>query len=199
MLEKDAADLVAFLEQNGLEVYVDGGWAVDAVLGVQTRHHDDLDIAMPHAQVPRVRRLLSMRGFHERPRDDSWECNFVLADESGRRLDVHAYTLDAAGLNIGGVPYQREHLTGRGVIAGYTVRCVPPDWLVRFHTGYDLDDNDWHDVRLLCERFQIPVPDEYSTFRDQACVISPGRPRARVDPAVTLRQEQLTTSTPPRR
>jgi len=36
---------------------------------------------------------------------------------------------------------------------------------VKFHTGYELDDNDWHDVRLLCERFQIAVPDEYLKFR----------------------------------
>ena len=83
MLEKDAADLIAFLEENGLEVYVDGGWAVDAVLGEQTRPHDDLDIAMPHAQVSRLRAILSTRGFHEHHRDDSWECNFVLTDEAG--------------------------------------------------------------------------------------------------------------------
>ena len=165
VLEKDAADLIALLEENGLEVYVDGGWGVDAVLGEQTRPHDDLDIAMPHAQVPRLRALLSTRGFREQPRDDSWECNFVLADEAGHRLDVHSYTLDAAGLNVGGVPYSSEQLTGHGVIGGYPVRCVPPEWLVRFHTGYELDDRDWHDVRLLCERFQIPVPDEYLKFR----------------------------------
>ena len=165
VLEKDAADLLALLEQSGLEVYVDGGWAVDAVLGAQTRPHDDLDIAMPHGQVPRLRALLGTRGFREQRRGDSWECNFVLADEAGRRLDVHAYTLDAAGLNIGGVPYTGEQLTGYGVIGGYPVRCIAPEWLVRFHTGYELDDNDWHDVRLLCERFQIAVPDEYLKFR----------------------------------
>jgi lincosamide nucleotidyltransferase A/C/D/E len=165
VLEKDAAELIAFLVENGLEVYVDGGWAIDAVLGEQTRPHDDLDIAMPHAQVPRLRALLSPRGFREEPRDDSWECNFVLADEAGRRLDVHSYTLDAAGLNLGGVPYRAEHLTGRGVIDGYPVRCIPPEWLVKFHTGYELDDNDWRDVRRLCERFHIPVPDEYLKFK----------------------------------
>jgi lincosamide nucleotidyltransferase A/C/D/E len=165
VLEKDASDLIALLERNGLDVYVDGGWAVDAVLGEQTRPHDDLDIALPHAQVARLRALLSTRGFCEQHRDDSWECNFVLADEAGRRLDVHSYTLDAAGVNVGGVPYIGEHLTGRGVIGGYPVRCVPPVWLVKFHTGYESDDNDWHDVRLLCERFQIAVPDEYLRFR----------------------------------
>ena len=165
MLEKDAAELIAFLDENGLELYVDGGWAIDAVLGEQTRPHDDLDIAMSHAQVPRLRALLSARGFREQHHDDRRECNFVLADQAGRRLDVHSYTLDAAGLNVGGVPYRAEHLTGRGVIAGYPVRCIPPEWLVKFHTGYELDDNDWDDVRRLCERFQIPVPDEYSKFK----------------------------------
>jgi lincosamide nucleotidyltransferase A/C/D/E len=165
VLEKDAADLIALWEKNGLEVYVDGGWAVDAVLGEQTRPRDDLDIAVPHAQVSRLRALLRTRGFREQRRDDSWECNFVLADEAGRRLDVHSYTLDAPGLNVGGVPYSGEQLTGHGVIGGYRVRCIPPEWLVRFHTGYELDDTDWHDVRLLCERSQIAVPDEYLKFR----------------------------------
>ena len=164
MVEKDVADLIALLEQHGVEVYVDGGWAVDALLGAQTRPLDDLDIALPHAHVPRLRALLGSRGFREQPRDDSWECNFVLADEAGRRLDVHSFTLDATGLNVGGVPYSGEQLTGRGVIDGYPVRCVSPEWLVKFHTGYELDDNDWHDVRLLCDRFQIAVPDEYVKF-----------------------------------
>jgi lincosamide nucleotidyltransferase A/C/D/E len=161
---KHVVDLIALVEQNGLEVYVDGGWAVDAVLEEQTRPHDDLDIALPHAQVPRLRTLLATRGFRGQRRDDSSEYNFVLADEAGRRLDVHSYTLDAAGLNVGGVAYIAEQLTGRGVIGGHPVRCISPEWLVKFHTGYDLDHKDWHDVRLLCERFQIAVPDEYLKF-----------------------------------
>jgi len=164
VIEKDAADLIALLEENGLEIYVDGGWAVDAVLGEQTRPHDDLDIALPHAQVPRLREFLGARGFREEHRGDSWECNFVLADDAGRRLDVHYYTLDSTGRNAGGVPYTSEQLTGRGTIGGYAVRCISPEWLVTFHTGYELDDKDLHDVRLLCERFQIAVPDEYAKF-----------------------------------
>jgi lincosamide nucleotidyltransferase A/C/D/E len=161
---KDVVDLVVFLEEHGVELYIDGGWAVDAVLGAQTRTHDDLDIALPHAQVPQARALLVARGFCERHRKDSWECNFVLSDALGRDLDVHSYTLDARGLNVGGVPYRAEQLTGRGVIGSHPVRCVSPEWLVRFHTGYEPDENDWHDVKLLCERFQIPVPDEYVKF-----------------------------------
>lgn len=157
----DAAGMVELLERHGVEVYVDGGWAVDAVLGAQTRPHDDLDIALPQAHVPAMRELLAARGYRDFARDDTWESNFVLADGQGRKVDVHSYTLDAAGNNVGGVPYTREHLTGRGVINGHTVRCIPPHWLVRFHTGYQLDENDFRDVTALCERFGIPLPAEY--------------------------------------
>jgi lincosamide nucleotidyltransferase A/C/D/E len=163
-----AAQLVQFLEQNDLEVYVDGGWAVDALLGEQTRLHDDLDIALPHKHVLSLRALLAARGFRERLRDGTWECNFVLVDEHGCRLDVHSYTLDDAGNNIYGVAYISDHLTGRGSINGYPVRCVSPAWLVKFHTGYELDENDYHDVRLLCERFGFAMPDEYRKFTQQS-------------------------------
>jgi lincosamide nucleotidyltransferase A/C/D/E len=156
--------MIQFLEQGGIEVYVDGGWAVDALLGRQTRIHDDLDIALPHQYVPRLRALLATRGFRDYPRDDNWECNFVLADHHGCRLDVHSYILDDAGNNIYGVPYMREHLAGRGSINGYPVRCISPEWLVKFHTGYELDENDYHDVRLLCERFGIDMPDQFRKF-----------------------------------
>lgn len=30
-----------------------------------------------------------------------------------------------------------------------------------FHLGYAHDENDAHDVRLLCERFGIELPDAY--------------------------------------
>ena len=165
MTETDAANHLAFLEQSGLEVYVEGGWAVDAVLGEQTRLPDDLDIALPQAQVPCLRALLTARGFREQRRDDNWECNFVLVDEAGCRLDVHSYTLDTSGRNVGGVPYVEEHLTGRGVIGGFPVRWISPEWLVKFHNRYKLDDHDWHDVRRLCDRFQIAVPEECLKFR----------------------------------
>jgi lincosamide nucleotidyltransferase A/C/D/E len=164
MNARDAAELIELFEHHGLEVYVDGGWAVDALLGEQTRPHRDLDIAIPEKYVPLLRELLAARGYREQPRDDSWECNFVLADAHGREIDVHSYSLDDAGNNVQGVAYTGEQLTGTGCINGYPVRCISPEWLVKFHTGYELDENDFSDVRALCERFSIPLPDEYLRF-----------------------------------
>jgi len=164
MTAEEAAELIKLLEENGIEVYVDGGWAVDALLGERTRAHQDLDIALPQKHIARLRDLLSRRGYREQPRPDTWECNFVLADARGNEVDVHSYTLDDVGDNIGGVEYKREHLTGRGVINNHPVRCISPEWLVRFHSGYVLDENDYRDVRALCERFGIVLPDEYRRF-----------------------------------
>ncbi len=160
----EVVDLMDFLEANGLEVHIDGGWAVDALLGEQTRGHADVDIAVPHRQVQRLRRLMATRGFRERPQADSWACNFVLVDGDDHRLDVHSYTLDADGKNVFGVPYTAEQLTGSRVIAGRPVRCIDPESLVKFHTGYEVAEKDYRDVRLLCERFGLLLPEQFRRF-----------------------------------
>jgi hypothetical protein len=33
MKAEDAVEVIRFLEENGVEVYLDGGWAVDALVG----------------------------------------------------------------------------------------------------------------------------------------------------------------------
>ena len=158
------AELVELFNSHGLEFYVDGGWAVDACLGKQTRPHGDLDIATPHSFVPRIRALLGEHGYVEIPRDDSWECNFVLADEHGHEVDVHSYTLNEDGANIFGVAYKASDLVGTGTIGGIAVSCIPPDVLVQFHTGYPVDEEDYADVKALCDQFSLELPSDYAKF-----------------------------------
>ena len=167
MTATDAVNIIKLLEQHGIEVYIDGGWGVDALLGEQTRMHDDLDIALPHRFTPKLRELLETRGYKDVPRDDTRDCNFVLGDDNGRLLDVHTYTFDEDGKNIFGVAYEPHHLTGTGVINGCPVKCPPPDVMVEFHTGYDVDENDYRDTKALCERFNIPMPKDYKKFESK--------------------------------
>lgn len=156
--------LMRLFEQNGINVVVDGGWGVDALLGKQTRSHNDLDIALQHKDVPQLRELLEAQGYKDIPRGDSWECNFVMGDDQGHEVDIHSYTYDAHGQLVFGVEYPSGSLTGTGSIQGYPVKCVPPDWMVKFHSGYELDEDDYRDVSALCERFGIALPDEYKRF-----------------------------------
>jgi len=161
MTADDAVEIVQLLEQHSIEVYVDGGWGVDALLGEQSRKHDDLDIALPHRFVPQLRALLEARGYADVPRDDTRDCNFVLGDSKGHLIDVHTYNFDENGNNIFGVAYEPRHLTGTGTINDHPVKCPPPDVMVEFHTGYDVDEKDYHDTKALCERYNIPLPKDY--------------------------------------
>ena len=166
MTAADAVELIRLFENHLLDVCIDGGWAVDALLGRQTRPHSDLDIALPHSQVPELRRLLEARGYIDIFRNDSWECNFVLGDAHGRQVDIHSHTFDEQGNLVFGVAYPFDSLNGSGSILGHPVRCITPEWLVKFHTGYKLDENDYRDVRALCDHFGLPLPAEYLGFEE---------------------------------
>ena len=167
MPEMTARDVIAIVElcnARGILAHIDGGWGVDALLGRQTRTHTDLDIAVQHKDVPQLRALLAERGFRDVPRDDTYDYNFVLGDAHGHQIDVHSYTFDAAGNCIFGIPYPFDSLTGTGSINGHTVKCIAPNWMVKFHTGYQFDEDDFQDVKALCEHFGIALPSEYEEY-----------------------------------
>jgi lincosamide nucleotidyltransferase A/C/D/E len=169
--EMTRSDVLEFLELtrvNSIEIWIDGGWSVDALLKRQTRIHNDLDIALDHKDVPKLRALLEARGYKDVPRDDTRDCNFVLGDDLGHQIDFHSFTFDESGKIIFGVPYPRESLTGTGSINGVTVKCISPQWLVKFHTGYEVDFDDYRDVLALCEHFDLEMPLEFEKFKTQS-------------------------------
>jgi lincosamide nucleotidyltransferase A/C/D/E len=164
MTAHEVIEIVKLLNQNDIDVIIDGGWGVDALMGKQSRKHDDLDVAVKHADVPKIRGLLEARGYHDAPWGDTWECNFVLGDDQGYLFDIHSCTFDEAGNNVFGVKYPHESWNGNGSINGHRVRCITPEWMVKFHSGYKLDEKDYHDVKLLCNKYGIEMPDEYNEF-----------------------------------
>jgi lincosamide nucleotidyltransferase A/C/D/E len=165
MTAMDVLELVILFEQNDIEVILDGGWGVDALLGEQTRPHDDLDIAMPHRYVSLARTLLEARGYKDVSRDDTRDCNFVLGDRRGHLVDFHTYTFDEGNNLVFGLPYPPDSLTGIGSLLGHPVQCITPEWLVKFHTDYAFDENDYQDVSLLCLRFGMQLPEEYGPLK----------------------------------
>lgn len=161
MTELDVIDIYNAFERAGVVLWIDGGWAVDALLGEQTRIHNDLDIAIEEKFVARARAILEARGYLNVPRDDTSRWNFVLGDASGREVDLHAFVRNVSGDVVDGIRYPTESLTGWGRIGGQAVRCIEPASLVRFHTGYPIRDSDRADVAALCRRFKIALPAEY--------------------------------------
>jgi lincosamide nucleotidyltransferase A/C/D/E len=159
----DAATLYELFERNGIQVWVDGGWGIDALLREQTREHADLDIVVEARHLAKVRRLLEERGFRDVPRDDTRPWNFVLGDDAGREVDVHAIVFDSDGNGVYGPPqngdlYPAAGLGGKGAIAGRPVACLTAEQQLRFHTAYELGATDLHDIRALSQRFGLLPP-----------------------------------------
>jgi lincosamide nucleotidyltransferase A/C/D/E len=154
--------ILDLLEREGIDVWVDGGWGVDALLGEQTREHDDLDVVVELRHAARVAELLTAEGYE--PVAGGAPHSFVHVDATGRQVDVHPAELDEEGnghylMDDGGVwVYRAEWLAGRGSIGGREVRCMTAEAQVLEHSGYELGDKDYTELRLLHERFGVELP-----------------------------------------
>jgi GrpB-like predicted nucleotidyltransferase (UPF0157 family) len=161
MTAADVLEILDRLDAAGIEWWVDGGWGADALLGYQTRPHDDLDFAVRAEDVPRLRDVLPE--FHQ-INHDQLPSAYVLRDDRGRELDFHPLELDAEG--NGWQPqadgsralWPSDALTGRGRIGGRAVRCTTPEFQVQSHVYDGYDDVDWAAVEALCSRFDLPLP-----------------------------------------
>jgi lincosamide nucleotidyltransferase A/C/D/E len=165
MRAKEVIELYRDLDKFGITIWIDGGWAVDAVVGHQTRCHEDLDIAVEVKAGSALRQHLMHCGYEEIQAQDASEWNFVMADQQGRKIDVHLVSLDRMDGGHGaprvGIAYPEGSLTGRGSIAGYPVRCVRADYLLQFKTSYPPRPIDRADVAALCVLLNKPIPDTH--------------------------------------
>jgi lincosamide nucleotidyltransferase A/C/D/E len=172
MTPVDVIDVYTSLENLGVEIWIDGGWGVDALLGEQTRPHKDLDITIQQKDVAALREFLHAQSYREIKLEDARPWNFVLGDENGREIDVHVIVPDDKGNGIYGPPekgemYPGASLTGTGSIERQAVRCISPEWMVKFYSGYDLKEKDFRDVSALCSKFGIELPAEYERFKER--------------------------------
>jgi len=170
MTAADVISLYTELEALEVKIWVDGGWGVDALLGEQTRPHQDLDITVQERDVPRLRQLLQERGYRDIKLEEARPWNFVMGDENGREIDFHVIVLDDHGNGLYGPRekgeiYPAASLSGTGSISGRTVRCISPYWSVKFHSGYKLKEKDFRDVSALCNRFGIELPESFAEFK----------------------------------
>jgi len=145
-------------------MWLDGGWGVDALLGEQTRPHDDLDIVVEERTLRRVRGLLEAEGFKDVPRPDTRPWNFVLGHDDGRLVDFHVVAFDAVSNGICGPPgtgqYPASAFEGTGSVNGLGVRCLTAEYQIS-RTGYEMRETDFHDVRALCEQFDLALPQRF--------------------------------------
>src|SRR5438876_11964490 len=168
MTADDVCGFLAVMDVHGIRIWLDGGWAVDACLGSQTRIHADRAIVIEARHLELSVSTLRALGYRPAPRDDTRLWNFAMGDPEGHESDFHVIVLDESGRGIYGPPedgdlYPAEALAGTGTVEGRAVVCISPEYLVKFATGYARHETDRADVSALYEKFGIPLPAEYQT------------------------------------
>ncbi|PYJ57520.1 MAG: hypothetical protein DME24_18935 [Verrucomicrobia bacterium] len=156
-------ELLRLLDDAQIEVWLDGGWGVDALLGVETRPHQDVDIIARVSDTEKLRDILRGKGFVIQP--GGTPSNFVFADSSGREVDVHAVTFDENGNGVyrmaGGQDwiYPAAGFGGQGTVSNVPVRCLSPEAQVLCHAhGYPPTKKDIEDMERLRARFGVELP-----------------------------------------
>lgn len=150
-----------------ISVWIDGGWGIDALIGRQTRPHDDLDLVVGLHDVDRLVGVLDHLGFavalDERP------TRLELYDADGRKVGLHtvSFRRNGSGIQIlqDGTEfvYRTEGFAGKGVVAGIELPCLSPEVQVECHLGYDPDEEDFNDMRLLAKHFGLQLPPPYGS------------------------------------
>ena len=170
----ETLDLYTALQQAGITIWIDGGWAVDALLAEETRIHGDLDIVIEQKHVAQLRQLLVERGYKEIKPETARPHNFVLADDKRHEIDVHVIVIDEHGNGIYGPPengelYPAASLKGSGMITDCSVKCISAEYMVKFlapwihkHPAKYLPA-----VSALCKKFRIDLPEEYVTYQNK--------------------------------
>ncbi len=158
-------EIVDRLSAAGGRVWLDGGWGVDALIGQQTRDHEDLDLVIPLSGSDVARRTLTALGF-ELAEDESTLC-FVARDAGDRRVDVHTVAFDDEGGALQRQEdgtlwrYPPEGFFGVGRVDGSEVACLSAEVQVLCHLSYEPDETDHRDMRLLAASRGMTLPQPY--------------------------------------
>jgi len=156
-------EILEILDRASIDVWLDGGWGVDALLETQTRLHRDVDIIVRVSDVPEVQRLLDQRGFSIK--EGSPPYSFVLANGSGLEVDIHAVVFDEEGNGIYRMQngedwiYPQVGFGGRGKVEDMEVKCLSPAVQVHCHAhGYTPVEKDFQDMEKLHQKFRVELP-----------------------------------------
>ena len=166
MLPSRVLQLLDIAADVDVQVWLDGGWGVDALLCEQHRDHEDIDLVVRMDDIERLQAALAPHGFAVA--DDCLPTRLVLKGMDGEQVDVHPVTFDrdGCGWQAQAAPdgtdclYPADQFT-HGLIAGRSVPCLGPVVQLEHHSGYAPRPHDVDDMRRLTARFDLSMPTGY--------------------------------------
>jgi lincosamide nucleotidyltransferase A/C/D/E len=158
-------EMLQRLADEDVDVWIGGGWGIDALLGRQRRDHGDLDVSVRVEHLDVVLDVLDDRGFEIVA--DRLPTRIVLRHRELGDVDVHPIRFEPDGSawlpdpTGGRFTYPAGSFTS-GTIMGVTVPCIDASLQSSFHLGYQPLPKDRDDMQALAEAGLIDLPEEYA-------------------------------------
>jgi lincosamide nucleotidyltransferase A/C/D/E len=95
MTVSEVLKILDALTASDLKVWLDGGWGVDALLGTQTRDHEDVDLVVELQAIPSVIATLEPLSFSLA--EDHLPTRAALRTTDHQQVDLHPVTFAADG------------------------------------------------------------------------------------------------------
>jgi lincosamide nucleotidyltransferase A/C/D/E len=164
MTAENVIEILEIAERLNVPLWIDGGWGVDALVEQQTRQHNDVDIVIEQKNAKKFIKELLLNGYSEEKTEYTTTSHSVWKTADNRIVDLHLIEFDEAGIaHYEDDTYPENSLGSTGKIGGVAVRCVSAEAQLLFHQGYKYDENDIHDVQLLCKTFGLALPHDYKS------------------------------------
>ena len=84
----DAIEIITYAEESGINIWIDGGWGVDALLEEETRVHNDIDLFVEESNSKKFIEILKEKSFAE-VKEVYHHISQVWKDTKGRIIDLH--------------------------------------------------------------------------------------------------------------
>lgn len=166
MDQEEVLRVLELAEIASVPLVVAGGWAVDALLGWQTRPHGDLDLAINRAHLVRFLGILSRIGYGFVNEAHANDKSYILDNGVGHQIEIHVYTRDDKGRIISGSRYPSNSLSGQGKIGHLKVSCVAPEWLIDSYTEKEINEKTLQDLKYISNLFRLELPIEFKEYDD---------------------------------
>ena len=93
----DAIEIITWAEENEINIWIDGGWGVDALLKEETRVHNDIDLFVEECKGEKFISILKEKGFNEIVEPYTTESHTVWKDIKDRIIDLHIFKFNELG------------------------------------------------------------------------------------------------------
>ena len=80
----DVCEILEMLSEASVKVFLDGGWGIDALIGRETRIHNDIDLFVEKKDYGKAISVITWKGYREVVMDYTTDSHTVWKDDNGR-------------------------------------------------------------------------------------------------------------------